>query len=151
LDSENLPDIGSVMTFAKATGMAGITNVQQRPDLQWRAKNQFPFQVAIGSQAGVYAKCHGCKRYIVDRTELRIQTQVKYVPPHSGPYPGKANFCLNNSCVFEALSPNSKLHKHCCYPAFEGKIGISPQLKELFERTLQKHPNICNQLQWQFI
>ena len=142
--------------------------MQARPDLQWDVKKQFPYQIGTGNQSGSYSKCHGCKRYLIDRNELRIQTEVKFIPPNSGPYPGKyfdhsrsnlfnlfivgkANFCLNDTCVKFAFSLNPKVLKHCSYPPFAGHIGIPHHLKDSFRSFIEQNPNLLHGVQWQFI
>jgi len=96
---------------------------------RFNKRMQIPYQVAFGKRAGA-VKCRGCKRSIVDKEELRIRVDGMFTPPNSGPYPGKNSFCLNAGCVQAAIRKDSKDHT-VYYPAWDGKLGVTAELKEM--------------------
>jgi len=145
----------SIITF-RYLGMSKQDNLpiaasffRTRPDLRWHdvhnLKQQVPYHVAFGNRAGA-VKCRGCKRTITDKNELRVRVAGMFTAPNSGPHPGKNSFCLNASCVDQAIRRDSK-NNTVYYPAFDGRVAVPADIKEAFGSELPQLDGI----QWVFL
>lgn len=113
-----------------------------RKDKKWddiRTRRNLLYAVSHGKPQGPLPACRGCKQKLA-RGQLRIQASVIYTPPGklrkttkllttlgSGPYPGKAFFCLNPFCIHQAVKTYGR--KEVFLPPFDGFVGIEEDAK----------------------
>jgi len=123
---------GSIISF-KYTGAAdapaNATYHKTRPDLKWdeiRDRLILLYNVSHGKLQGPLPGCRGCKTKL-QRGQLRLQASVMYTPPGSGPYPGKASFCLNPNCITQAIRSYGK--KEVFLPPWDGRVGLDEDIK----------------------